>query len=41
VKKTFEDRIGTPDIAAGFKRLGIDAKAVSTSEYAEEIVKRM
>ncbi|WP_457600580.1 NADP-dependent isocitrate dehydrogenase [Hydrogenivirga sp.] len=41
VKRTFEDRVGTPDIAAGFKRLGIDAKAVSTSEYAEEIAKRM
>ena len=41
VKKTFEDRVGTPDVAAGFQKIGIDAKAVSTLEYAQEIVDRM
>ncbi len=41
VRKTFEDRVGTPDVAEGFKRIGMDAKAVSTSEYADEIVNRI
>ncbi len=41
VRKTFEDRVGTPDVASGFKKIGIEAKAVSTSEYAEEIVSRI
>jgi len=41
VKRTFEDRVGTPDIAAGFRKKGIEAKKVSTAEYAEEIIKRM
>jgi len=41
VRKTFEDRVGTPDIAEGFKRLGVDARALSTEEYATEIVRRI
>ena len=41
VRKTFEDRVGTPDVASGFKKLGIEAKAVSTSEYAQEIISRI
>ncbi len=41
VKKTFEDRVGTPDIVAGFKKKGIHAKEVSTLEYAKEIASRI
>ncbi len=41
VKRSFEDRIGTPDIVAGFKRQGIDAKQLSTMEYAQEIAQRI
>lgn len=41
VRRTFEDRVGTPDIAAGFRKRGEEAKEVSTTEYAEEIIKRM
>ena len=41
VKRSFEDRIGTPDIVAGFKRQGIDAKQLSTMVYAQEIAQRI
>ncbi len=41
VKKTFDDKIGTPDIVAGFKKQGIEAKQFSTDKYAEEIIKRI
>ncbi len=41
VKRTFEDRVGTPDIASGFQRIGIEAKSLSTMEYAQEIVNRI
>ena len=41
VRKTFEDRVGTPDIAAGFQRMGVEAKTLSTMEYAQEIVNRI
>ncbi|NPA41149.1 MAG: NADP-dependent isocitrate dehydrogenase [Aquificae bacterium] len=41
VRKTFEDRVGTPDIASGFQKQGIEAKAVSTIEYAKEIASRI
>ncbi len=41
VRKTFADRVGTPDIAAGFQKQGIEAKALSTAEYAREIAKRI
>lgn len=41
VRQTFKDRVGTPDIAAGFRRMGVEAKALSTMEYAQEIVNRM
>ncbi len=41
VRKTFEDRVGTPDVASGFERMGVSAKAVSTYEYAQEIVNRI
>ncbi len=41
VKKALEDRIGTPDIAAGFRKQGVEAKQLSTNEFAEEIIKRI
>ncbi len=41
VRKTLEDRIGTPDIAAGFRKRGEEAREVSTTEYAEEIARRI
>jgi len=41
VKRALEDRIGTPDIAAGFRKQGIEAKQMSTDEFAEEIIKRI
>ena len=41
VRKTLADRIGTPDIASGFQKQGIEAKAVGTMEFAEEIAKRI
>ncbi len=41
VKRTFQDRVGTPDVANGFRKMGIEAKEVSTIEYAKEIVSRM
>ncbi len=41
VRKTFEDRVGTPDIASGFRKMGEDAKEVSTIEYAQEIARRI
>ncbi len=41
VKSTLNDRIGTPDIVAGFRKQGIEAKQLSTYEYAEEIIRRI
>jgi isocitrate dehydrogenase len=41
VKKTFEDRVGTPDIANGFRKQGIEAREVGTMEFAKEIANRM
>ena len=41
VRKTFEDRLGTPDIASGFQKMGIEAKSLSTMEYAREIAARI
>jgi len=41
VKETIKDRLGTPDIANGFKKMGIDAKALSTEEFAKAIVERI
>ncbi|MCS7307602.1 MAG: NADP-dependent isocitrate dehydrogenase [Aquificaceae bacterium] len=41
VKRTIEDRLGTPDIASGFKKQGIEAKALSTSEFAQAIADRI
>ncbi len=41
VRKTFEDRVGTPDIASGFRKMGEQAREVSTMEYAQEIARRI
>ena len=41
VRRTIEDRVGTPDIANGFKRMGVEAKALSTIEFAQAIRERM
>ncbi|SHK44788.1 NADP-dependent isocitrate dehydrogenase [Thermocrinis minervae] len=41
IKRAIEDRVGTPDIANGFKKMGIEAKSLSTMDFAQEIVLRM
>ena len=41
VRRSFEDRIGTPDIAAGFEKSGEQAKSLSTIDYAREIASRI
>ncbi|NPB08475.1 MAG: NADP-dependent isocitrate dehydrogenase, partial [Aquificae bacterium] len=41
VRKTLAERIGTPDIANGFRKRGEEAREVGTMEFAQEIVKRM
>ncbi|RMH02546.1 MAG: NADP-dependent isocitrate dehydrogenase [Aquificota bacterium] len=41
VKRAIEDRLGTPDIVKGFQNMGIEAKALSTMEFAQAIVERM
>ncbi len=41
VRKALADRIGTPDIAAGFRKTGEEAKELGTSEFAKEIASRI
>lgn len=41
VRRTLADRIGTPDIANGFRRMGEEAKEVGTLEFAKEIASRI
>ncbi len=41
IKKAIEDRLGTADIAMGFKRIGVEAKALSTMEFAQAIAQRV
>ncbi|ADC89279.1 isocitrate/isopropylmalate dehydrogenase [Thermocrinis albus DSM 14484] len=41
VKKAIEDRLGTPDIAKGFEKMGVEAKALSTMEFAQAIAERI
>jgi isocitrate dehydrogenase len=41
VKRAIEDRVGTPDIANGFKKMGIEAKALSTMDFAQAIAERI
>ncbi|GAB6065177.1 NADP-dependent isocitrate dehydrogenase [Aquifex pyrophilus] len=41
VRRTLAEHIGTPDIANGFRKQGIDAKEVGTMEFAQEIANRI
>jgi len=41
VKRAIEDRLGTPDIANGFKKMGISAKALATMDFAKAIAERI
>lgn len=41
VRKAIEDKLGTPDIASGFRRQGITAKELSTLEFAKVIADRI
>lgn len=41
VKRAIEDKLGTPDIANGFRRQGIIAKELSTLEFAKAIAYRI
>ncbi len=41
VRKALADRIGTPDIANGFRKQGIEAKELGTMDFAKEIAKRI
>ena len=40
-QKAIEDKLGTPDIANGFRKMGIEAKALSTMEFARAIAERI
>lgn len=41
VRRTLDSRIGTPDIANGFRKQEIEAKEVGTMEFAREIASRI
>ncbi len=41
VKRAIEDRVGTPDLANGFKKMGISAKTLSTMDFAKSIAERI
>jgi len=41
VKNVLADRIGTYDLVREWKKEGIEAKEVGTSEFADEIIKHM
>ncbi len=41
VKRAIEDKLGTPDIANGFRKQGIDAKELGTLEFAKAIAERI
>ncbi|MGB9873694.1 MAG: NADP-dependent isocitrate dehydrogenase [Hydrogenobacter sp.] len=41
VKRAIEDKLGTPDIANGFRKQGITAKELSTLEFAKAIAERI
>ncbi len=41
VKKAIQDRLGTGDIASGFKKMGVEAKALSTIDFAKAIAERI
>jgi isocitrate dehydrogenase len=41
VKKTIAERLGTPDIANGFRKQGLEAKELTTLEFAKAIADRI
>ncbi|MFN3471892.1 MAG: NADP-dependent isocitrate dehydrogenase [Aquificaceae bacterium] len=41
VKKAIGERLGTPDIAGGFRKMGIEAKELSTLDFAKAIAERI
>ena len=41
VKKAIEERLGTPNIANGFRKMGIEAKELSTMDFAKAIGERL
>ena len=41
VRQALRDRVGTPDIAKGFERMGEKAKALSTTEFGKAIIERI
>ncbi|MCS6997826.1 MAG: NADP-dependent isocitrate dehydrogenase [Aquificaceae bacterium] len=41
VKSAIGERLGTPDIAGGFRRMGLEAKELSTMDFARAIAERM
>lgn len=41
VRTAINDKLGTPDIANGFRKQGIQAKELSTSEFAKAIAERI
>ncbi len=41
VRRAIEDRLGTPDIANGFRRMGIQAKELSTIDFARAMAERV
>lgn len=41
VRRAIEDRLGTPDIALGFRKMGVQSKELSTMDFAEAIAERI
>ncbi|MFN4013587.1 MAG: NADP-dependent isocitrate dehydrogenase, partial [Aquificaceae bacterium] len=41
VKRAIGERLGTPDIAGGFRKMGIEAKELSTLDFAKAIAERI
>ncbi|MCS7285112.1 MAG: isocitrate/isopropylmalate family dehydrogenase, partial [Hydrogenobacter thermophilus] len=41
VKRTIAERLGTPDIANGFRKQGLEAKELTTLEFAKAIADRI
>ncbi len=41
VRRTIGDKLGTPDIANGFRRMGLPAKELSTMDFASAIAERI
>ena len=41
VRRAIGDRLGTPDIANGFRKMGLEAKELSTFDFARAIAERI